>query len=96
MANEISRLQAQLEEAETDLQQSLSEVNQRVEAVGPRRRAKEAIREHPIATVLLGAAAGFALGSTESPSSLIGTLALGMFLGFEFAKKGEDADIDGE
>ncbi|MGO9604582.1 MAG: hypothetical protein ACLQAT_14535 [Candidatus Binataceae bacterium] len=96
MGNEISKLQAQLEEAETDLRQSLSEVNQRVEAVGPRRRAKETIRQHPIATVLFGAAVGFALGSTESRASLIGTLALGMFLGVEFAKKGEAADTDGE
>src|SRR5208282_1041211 len=87
MANEISRLQAQLEEAATDLRQNLSEVNQRVEAVGPRRRAKETIRQHPIAAVLLGAAVGFALGSEESRPSLIGTLALGMFLGFEFGSK---------
>jgi hypothetical protein len=92
MADQISKLQTQLEEAEADLQESLSEVNQRVEAVGARLRAEQAIKDHPIAALCLGAAAGLIVGgSNSSPSSLLGALVMGAVLGLAVGSQpGED------
>jgi ElaB/YqjD/DUF883 family membrane-anchored ribosome-binding protein len=84
MTDEITRLQEQLEEAEKDLQQSLSAMNQKVEAVGIRLPAEKAVQEHPIAAAGLAMAAGFALGSEVTRPSLIGALALGVLFGLEF------------
>ena len=87
MADQISKLQVELEEAETDLQQSLSEVNQRVEAAALRPRVEDAIKRHPVAAVCAGAAAGFVIGGGESKLALAGALALGIFLGFKFGSE---------
>ncbi len=94
MADEITRLQAQLEEAETDLQQSLSEVNQKVEAVDLRRRTEKAIKRHPLASLCLGATVGFALGSGPTRFPLIATFGLGMLLGLEI-RSHESEEEDG-
>jgi hypothetical protein len=90
LADEISKLQQQLADAETDLQESLSEVNQRVEAVDVRPRIEKLIREHPVASAALAAAAGFALAARGSRARLIGALALGVFLGVQFASKRDE------
>jgi len=83
MADEISKLQNQLEEAEADLQESLSEVNHRVEAADLRLRAEKAIKRHPIAALCAAGAAGLVLGSGKgSRSSLLGALLLGALFGF--------------
>jgi ElaB/YqjD/DUF883 family membrane-anchored ribosome-binding protein len=84
LADEISKLQDQLAEAETDLQQSLSEVNHRVEAVDIRPRLERVIKEHPLASVALAAAAGVAAGRRTSRLSVVGALALGVLFGLEF------------
>jgi ElaB/YqjD/DUF883 family membrane-anchored ribosome-binding protein len=84
LADEISKLQDQLAEAETDLQQSLSEVNHRVEAVDIRPRLERVIKEHPLASAALAVAAGVAVGSRTSHLSVVGALALGVFFGLEF------------
>ena len=84
LADEISKLQDQLAEAETDLQQSLSEVNHRVEAVDIRPRLERVIKEHPLASVALAVAAGAAAGSRASRLSVVGALALGVLFGLEF------------
>lgn len=81
LADEISKLQDQLAEAETDLQQSLSEVNHRVEAVDIRPRLERVIKEHPLASAALAAAAGVAAGSRASRHSVMGALALGVLFG---------------
>jgi ABC-type transporter Mla subunit MlaD len=83
LADEISKLQDQLAEAETDLQQSLSEVNHRVEAVDIRPRLERVIREHPQASAALAVFAGVAAGSRTSRLSVIGALALGVLFGLE-------------
>jgi hypothetical protein len=83
LADEISKLQDQLEEAETDLQQSLSEVNHRVEAVDIRPRLERVIKDHPLASAALAVAAGAAAGSRVSRLSVVGALALGVLLGLE-------------
>lgn len=83
LADEISKLQDQLEEAETDLQQSLSEVNHRVEAVDIRPRLERVIKEHPLASAALAAAAGAAAGRRASRLSVVGALALGVLFGLE-------------
>ena len=90
LADEISKLQRELADAETDLQDSLSEVNQRVEAVDVRPRIEKLIREHPLASATLAAAAGFALAGRPSKPRLIGALALGFLLGFQFASRSEE------
>ena len=90
LADEISKLQRELADAETDLQDSLSEVNQRVEAVDVRPRIEKLIREHPLASATLAAAAGFALAGRPSRPRLIGALALGFLLGFQFASRAEE------
>ena len=90
LADEISKLQRELADAETDLQDSLSEVNQRVEAVDVRPRIEKLIREHPLASATLAAAAGFALAGRPSRPRLIGALALGFLLGFQFASRSEE------
>jgi len=90
LADEISKLQRELADAETDLQDSLSEVNQRVEAVDVRPRIEKLIREHPLASATLAAAAGFALAGRPSKPRLIGALALGFLLGFQFASRAEE------
>ena len=83
LADEISKLQDQLAEAETDLEQSLSEVNQRVEAVDIRPRLERVIREHPLPSAALAVAAGVAVGSRTSRLSVVGALALGVLFGLE-------------
>lgn len=83
LADEISKLQDQLAEAETDLQQSLSEVNHRVEAVDIRPRLERVIREHPLASAALAVSAGVAAGSRTSRLSVMGALALGVLFGLE-------------
>lgn len=83
LADEIAKLQDQLAEAETDLEQSLSEVNQRVEAVDIRPRLERVIREHPLPSAALAMAAGVAVGSRTSRLSVVGALALGVLLGLE-------------
>jgi hypothetical protein len=83
LADEISKLQDQLAEAETDLQQSLSEVNHRVEAVDIRPRLERVIKEHPRASAVLALAAGVAAGSRTSRLSVMGALALGVLFGLE-------------
>jgi hypothetical protein len=83
LADEISKLQDQLAEAETDLQQSLSEVNHRVEAVDIRPRLERVIREHPLASAALAVFAGVAAGSRTSRLSVMGALALGVLFGLE-------------
>lgn len=83
--DEISKLQQQLTDEETDLQESLSEVNQRVEAIDVRPLLAKLIREHPLASASLAAAAGFALAGNVTRTRLIGAIALGVFLGFQFA-----------
>lgn len=83
LADEIAKLQDQLAEAETDLEQSLSEVHQRVEAVDIRPRLERVIREHPLPSAALAMAAGVAVGSRTSRLSVVGALALGVLLGLE-------------
>lgn len=83
LADEISKLQDQLAEAETDLQQSLSEVNHRVEAVDIRPRLERVIKEHPLASAALAVAAGAAAGSRASRLSVVGALALGVLFGLK-------------
>ena len=82
-ADEISKLQDQLAEAETDLERSLSEVNQRVEAIDIRPRLERVIREHPLPSAALAVAAGVAVGSRTSRLSVVGALALGVLFGLE-------------
>jgi 4-hydroxybenzoate polyprenyltransferase len=84
LADEISKLQDQLAEAETDLQRSLSEVNHRVEAVDIRPRLERLIKEHPLASAALAVAAGAATGSRASRLSVVGALALGVLFGLKF------------
>lgn len=91
MPDEISKLHAQLEEAEADLEQSLTEVNHKVEAVDLRLRAEKAIKRNPLAFAGLAAAAGFALGTRFSRGSVIGALALGVILGIGFRA---NADVE--
>jgi len=81
--DEISKLQDQLAEAETDLERSLSEVNQRVEAIDIRPRLERVIREHPLPSAALAVAAGVAVGSRTSRLSVVGALALGVLFGLE-------------
>ena len=83
LADEISKLQDQLAEAETDLQQSLSEVNHRVEAVDIRPRLERVIKEHPLASAALAVAAGAAVGTRASRLSVVGALALGVLFGLK-------------
>jgi ElaB/YqjD/DUF883 family membrane-anchored ribosome-binding protein len=85
MTEDITKLQEQLDEAEKDLQESLSAMNQKVEAADPRLPAERVVHEHPLATASLAMAAGFAFGSEVSRPSLLGALALGVILGREFA-----------
>ena len=90
LADEITKLQQELADAETDLQDSLSEVNQRVEAVDVRPRLEKLIREHPLASASLAVAAGFALSGKPSKARLVGALALGVFLGFHLGFRGKE------
>jgi Asp-tRNA(Asn)/Glu-tRNA(Gln) amidotransferase A subunit family amidase len=83
LADEISKLQDQLAEAETDLQESLSEVNHRVEAVDVRPRLERVIKEHPLASAALAVAAGAAAASRASRLSVLGALALGVLFGLK-------------
>jgi hypothetical protein len=83
LADEISKLQDQLAEAETDLRQSLSEVNHRVEAVDFRPRLERVIKGHPLVSAALAVAAGAAAGSRTWRLSVMGALGLGLLFGLE-------------
>jgi ElaB/YqjD/DUF883 family membrane-anchored ribosome-binding protein len=80
-ADEILKLQRQLEEAETDLQQSLSEVNHRVAAVDVTPRVDKLISHHPLASLSAAAVVGFAVGSSRSQTLMVGALLLGVLFG---------------
>ena len=95
MANEISKLQGQLVEAQADLQRSLAEVSCKVESVAlPLRAERKTIKAYPMAAVGVAAATGFFLGSTASLPSRMAVLALGVFVGFSLGlehRSDEDA-----
>lgn len=94
-ADEIQKLQRQLEEAETDLQQSLSEVNHRVAAVDVAPRVDKVIRQHPFASLSVAAVAGFAVGRSTWQKTMLGALLLGVLFGVGIGsvrKEGQEED----
>lgn len=81
VADEIQKLQRELEEAETDLQESLSEVNHRVAAVDVTPQVDTLIRWNPLLSLSMAAAAGFVVGRSSSRLSSVGALVLGVLFG---------------
>jgi hypothetical protein len=67
----------EIEDAKEDLRDALHEINDRVEEGVARLRPDRGIRRHPVTSVAIAGAMGFALGADSGGVALIGLLLLG-------------------
>jgi len=79
-SNEAARVQQELEQAHSDLRETLEQVNHKVEEVEARLQPQAIIRRNPAALPLLAGLIGFLAGSDSHPRPLR-WVALGVALG---------------
>ena len=85
-AEEISRIEDEIEDARRDLHETLAQAQQKVEFVESELRPDlKLIQAHPLSAVGLGAVLGFLLGAkTDRP--MLGSVIIGMICGYSAAK----------
>lgn len=88
MGNNIGQIENELEEARQDLHQTVTEVNQKVEAVATHLQPEHLVERHPLLSVCIAGALGFALGNRESRG--LGFLVLGGLLGVTLSEVWND------
>jgi len=89
MENDIEHIKAELEAARYDLHRTVTEVNERVEAVKGRLQPTHLLHDHVLLSGMIAGALGFACGSHDDVpvslllvSGLIGAIATGT-LGYD-------------
>ncbi len=70
----------EIDEAKEDLRDALHEINHRVEERVAKLRPGGGIRKHPVTTVCVAGALGFALGADSGEAAMVGLLLLGASL----------------
>jgi hypothetical protein len=79
MENNIELIQEELEEARQSLHETVAEVNRKVETVGTQLKPGHMVERHPLLSVCIAGAMGFAMGDrTNGP---IAVLVVGGLLG---------------
>jgi len=78
--DEIGNARNEIDDAKEDLREALHQINNRVEEQVARLRPDRGIRRHPVSTVCIAGALGFALGSDSGEAAIIGLLGLGAAL----------------
>jgi hypothetical protein len=91
---EIDDAKNEIDDAKEDLRDALQQINNRVEEQVARLRPDRGIRKHPVTTVCIAGALGFALGSDSGEAAIIGLLALGAALMLSREKADESEKID--
>jgi len=81
MEDNISNIQNDLEEARQDLQQTTSEVTQKIETIGAQLQPDYIVKSYPLAVTAAVAAVGFLLGSTGDHPLMPSAFLLGGVLG---------------
>ncbi len=87
MEDNISTIKNDLEEARQDLQQTTSEVTQKMETVGAQLQPEYIVKQHPLAVTASAAAVGFILGSTGDHPLMPSAFLLGGVLGMLIASR---------
>jgi ElaB/YqjD/DUF883 family membrane-anchored ribosome-binding protein len=93
MADEMTQIEDDLDEARAELHQTLEQVNQKVEAIGTRLiHPENVLRLHPVLSICLAGAAGFAAGSARSRRRIFGAFATGLLVGFIVKRRASHED----
>jgi hypothetical protein len=95
MADDLE-IKVEIEDATADLRDALHELNGRVEDKVAQLRPDRGIRKHPVATVCVAGALGFALGSDFREVALIGLFGLGAAIMLSRSKEVGDPNELGE
>jgi hypothetical protein len=83
MTDEVAKIENDLDQARTELHQTLEQVNQKVEAVGRWLIQPDSVlRRYPLLSISLAGAVGFATGSASNRSRMFGAFATGLLAGF--------------
>jgi hypothetical protein len=81
-AEEISRIESEIDEARRDLHETMAQVHQKVEVVEAELRPDRiAIQRYPLAALGIGAALGFLIGH-KSNRAILGPIIVGLFCGY--------------
>jgi hypothetical protein len=70
----------EIKDATDDLRDALHQINDRVEEGVARLRPDRGIRKHPVTSVCLAGALGFALGSDSAEVAMVGLAVLGVVI----------------
>jgi ElaB/YqjD/DUF883 family membrane-anchored ribosome-binding protein len=93
MADEMTQIEDDLDEARAELHQTLEQVNQKVEAIGLRLTQPEnVLRLFPLFSICLAGAAGFAAGSVRNRRRMFGAFATGLLAGFIVTRRSSHDD----
>jgi hypothetical protein len=79
MTDEVTRLETDLDEARAELHHTLEEINQKVEA--QLFRPDDLLRRHPLMSIGLAGAAGFAAGISRDRAVMLGAFGTGLLIG---------------
>jgi len=93
--DEIGDARNEIDDAKEDLRDALQQINSRVEEHVARLRPDRGIRRHPVSTVCIAGALGFALGSDSGEAAMIGLLAMGAALMLS-REKVDDESVEDE
>jgi len=93
-AEEISRIESEIDDARRDLHETMAQVHQKVEIVeGELRPDLQIIDKYPLAAVGVGAVLGFLIGNkTDRP--LLGPVLVGLICGYGAVKAYSRASED--
>jgi hypothetical protein len=73
-------IKGEIKDATDDLRDALHQINDRVEEGVARLRPDRGIRKHPVTSVCLAGALGFALGSDSAEVAMVGLAVLGVVI----------------
>ncbi|HVA77281.1 MAG TPA: hypothetical protein VNF27_05270 [Candidatus Binataceae bacterium] len=81
MGNNTDQLEEQLEQAKEQLHQTLTEVNERAEAVGDQLQPERLLERYALPAVCAAGAAGLLLGAIDDNFLALGLMVAGGLLG---------------
>jgi uncharacterized membrane protein YebE (DUF533 family) len=98
-AEEISRIESEIDDARRYLHETMAQVQQKVEVVEAELRPDRlAIQAHPLAALGVGAVLGFLVGN-KSNREILGPVLVGLICGYGVVKAysySENEDSDGK